>query len=123
MVADGHCGLAECLSHCTDDRVYWGGVRVVAVDIRRGVVSRRPKFVFFMLAGEGTPLKVKARGLLHMGAIQEVMQQAHISLEAESANELSQAVIIQKLLQCGGAHKPNAWDFGQGGELIEREWY
>ena len=87
------------------------------------MVSKRPKFVFFMLLGPAVTTRTRTCGLLHMGAIQEVMQQAHISLEAESANELSQAVIIQKLLQCGGAHKPNAWDFGQGGELIERERY
>jgi len=122
VVGEGQGGLAECLALASAGRVYWGGLRVVAVDTRRGVVSRRPKFVFFMLADESTPLKVKARGLLHMGAIQEVMQQAHVSIEAESVDELTQDIIIAKLLQCGGAHKPNAWDFGAG-VLVESEWY
>ena len=59
----------------------WGGFRVLAVDSQRGVVSRRPKHCFFMLAGPRTPLRVKARGLLHMGAIASVLQQAHVSFE------------------------------------------
>ena len=35
-----------------------------------------------MLSGARAGLKVKARGLLHMGAIAEVLQQAHVSFEA-----------------------------------------
>ena len=104
---------------------YWGGVRVVAVDTQRGVISRRPKFIFFMLAGEGVLLKVKAKGLLHMGAIAEVMQQAHVSFEVDSSDELHRDVVIAKLLACGGAHKPNGWDFGgpDGAGLVEKQWY
>ena len=36
----------------------------------------------------------------------------------------SKGVIIAKLLQSGGAHKPNGWDFGEpGGAVLEHEWY
>ena len=55
-------------------RLYWGGLRVVAVDARRGVISRRPKFVFFMLAGPAVPVRTRTRGLLDMGAIAAVLQ-------------------------------------------------
>ena len=55
-------------------RLYWGGLRVVAVDARRGVVSRRPKFVFFMLAGPAVPVRIRTRGLLDMGALAAVLQ-------------------------------------------------
>jgi len=114
VVGEGTGGLTECLANTTDDRVYWGGFRVVAVDSQRGVVSRRPKHCFFMLAGPATPLKVKTRGLLHMGAIAAVLQQAHISFEVENVDELSHQRVAEKLLQCGGAHKPNSWEFGDG---------
>ncbi|KAL3927957.1 MAG: hypothetical protein SGPRY_002594 [Prymnesium sp.] len=81
VLGEGTGGLEECLSKTTRDRVYWGGFRVLAVDSQRGVVSRRPKHCFFMMAGPETPLKVKTRGLLHMGAIAEVLQQAHVAFE------------------------------------------
>ena len=123
MVGQGAGGLAECLSRTTDDRVYWGGFRVLAVDSQRGVVSRRPKHCFFMLAGEATPLRVKARGLLHMGAIAAVLQQAHVSFEVEHVDELSPQRVVEKLLQCGGAHKPNGWEFGGATALLQHDWY
>ena len=37
-------------------------------------VSRRPKFVFFMLAGPAVPVRTRTRGLLDMGAIAAVLQ-------------------------------------------------
>lgn len=117
-------GLAECLSHTSDDRVYWGGFRVVGVDSQRGVVSRRPKHCFFMLAGPGTPLKVKSRGLLHMGAIAAVLQQAHLSFVVEQQDELSAHRVVAKLLQSGGAHKPNSWEgFGGAVPTLKHDWY
>jgi len=122
VIGGGEGGLSECLQHTSADRVYWGGFRVVAVDTQRGVVSRRPKHCFFMLCGPATPLRQRARGLLHMGAIAAVLQQAHVSFEVEDAADLAPAMVIHKLLQCGGAHKPNGWDFGVG-TLLEHEWY
>ena len=98
-------------------------MRQAAVDSRRGVVSRRPKFVFFMLAGPATPLRTKARGLLHMGAIAAVIQGAHVSFEVEEPAELSEEAVVGRLLQIGGAHKPNGWDFGDGAGLkFQAEW-
>ena len=85
--------------------------------------TSRPKHCFFMLAGEATPYRVKARGMLHMGAIAEVMQQSHVSFEVENADELEQGDIAAKLLQCGGAHKPNAWDFGGKEGMLQYDWY
>ena len=37
-------------------------------------ISRRPKFVFFMLAGPAVPVRTRTRGLLDMGAIAAVLQ-------------------------------------------------
>ena len=75
-----------------------------------------------MLCGPGTPLRVRTRGLLHMGAIAAVLQQAHVSFEVEDVSELAPSRVIRKLLQCGGAHKPNGWDFGDG-TLLSHDWY
>ena len=44
------------------------------MDARRGVVSRRPKFVFFLLCGPAVPVRIRTRGLLDMGALAAVLQ-------------------------------------------------
>ena len=125
LVGQGGGGLPQCLACCaaSDRRAYWGGLRVIAVDSRRGVVSRRPKFVFFYLAGPRVAVRSRTRGLLDMGAVAAVLQEAHLRLEVEAADELSEESIVSRLLQAGGAHKPNGWDFGDGhGLKFEQEW-
>lgn len=67
-------------------------------------------------------MRKRTRGLLEMGAIEEVLQQTHCRIEAEDVAQLSAEKIAVKLLQSGGAHKPNAYDFGAG-LVLEKEWY
>lgn len=123
VVGHGDGGLGACRACLAEaGRVFWGGFRVYAVDTRRGVVSSRPKLVFFMCAGDEVDIKLKTRGLLHMGAIAEVLQQSHVSFEVQGPDDLSAEIVANKLQQCGGAHKPNAYDFG-GGEVLQLEYY
>ena len=51
------------------------------------------------------------------------MQQAHVSFEVEGVEELTQERVVTKLLQCGGAHKPNGWDFGGDAPALKHDWY
>ena len=68
-------------------------------------------------------MRAKTRGLLDTGAIQAVLQDAHLSLEAEEKLELSEEAVVARLMQAGGAHKPNGWDFGDGeGLKFQAEW-
>ena len=114
VVGGGGGGLASLVAATRDDRVQWGYLKVTGVDTRRGVVSRRPKYVFCMVSGAAAPLKQKATGLLHMGAIAEVLSEAHVSFEVEGGGELSEGVVVGKLLGACGAHRPNGFDFGAG---------
>ena len=114
VVGGGGGGLAALVAATRDDRVQWGYLKVTGVDTRRGVVSRRPKYVFCMVSGAAAPLKQKATGLLHMGAIAEVLSDAHVSFEVEGGGELSEGVVVGKLLGACGAHRPNGFDFGAG---------
>ena len=75
-----------------------------------------------MASGASVPIRAATRGLLERGAIAEVLQQTHCSFEVASAAELTAEALAAKLLQSGGAHKPNAYDFG-GGLVLEKEWY
>ena len=43
-------------------------------------------------------------------------------MELPSAASATSSGIGVRLSACGGAHKPNAYDFG-GGLVLEREWY
>lgn len=126
LIGEGAGGLAECRSSLVAcggaGRVVYGGLRIVAVDTRRGIRSERPKFVFFMATGADVPIRAATRGLLERGAIAEVVQQTHCSFEVEGIEELTADAIAAKLLASGGAHKPNGFDFG-GGQVLEREWY
>ena len=90
VVGGGGGGLASLVAATRDDRVQWGYLKVTGVDTRRGVVSRRPKYVFCMVSGAAQLLKQKATGLLHMGAIAEVLSEAHVSFEVEGGGELSE---------------------------------
>ena len=64
----------------------------------------------------------RTRGLLHTGAVAEVLQGAHCVLETEESADLAPGVLAAKLLQSTGAHKPNAYDFG-GGEVLRHDYY
>ena len=54
--------------------------------------------------------------------VNKLVQQTHLDLEIASSDELVPEPIAARLLASGGAHKPNAFDFG-GGRLLEKEWY
>ena len=126
LIGEGAGGLSECRQRLVEcggaTRVVYGGLRLVAVDTRRGIRSERPKFVFVMATGADVPIRAATRGMLERGAIAEVLQQTHISFEVEGVDELTAQTIAAKLLHSGGAHKPNAFDFG-GGQVLEEEWY
>ena len=126
LIGEGPGGLSECRQRLVEcggaTRVVYGGLRLVAVDTRRGIRSERPKFVFVMATGADVPIRAATRGMLERGAIAEVLQQTHISFEVEGVDELTAQTIAAKLLHSGGAHKPNAFDFG-GGQVLEEEWY
>ena len=57
-----------------------------------------------------------------MGAVAEVLQGAHLSLEVQGADDLAAESIASRLQHSGGAHKPNAYDFG-GGRVVALEYY
>jgi hypothetical protein len=80
------------------------------------------RYIFFSYADPDTCVREKTRGLLDKCAIAEVLQRSHVSFEADDAAALAPAAVAEKLLACGGAHKPNSYDFG-GGLVVRKEWY
>ena len=122
IVGEGDDGLAALrAAACDSGRVYWAFFLVVGVDTRRGVVSRRPKYVFTTVSGAEVDVRTRTRALLHTGAIGAVLQEAHLHCEVESVEELSDAAVAARLAQIGGAHRPNGYDFGDGGGAVRVE--
>ena len=127
IVGSGDGGLSACVESlgrnpACASRVLWGGLRVKAIDTRGMTSCERPKFVFFTHMASGVSTRSRTRGLLHTGAVAEVLQGAHCAFEVEEQADLAPAIIAAKLLHSAGAHKPNAYDFG-GGLIVRQEYY
>jgi len=108
---EGSGGLPEFIAALPADDIVWGAFKVVAVDNRGNLVSRRPKFIsvkYCPATGIAPMKRAKAGG--HKGAIKAIFS-SHIDIEVESAEELTEEAIIAKLRACGGAHQPTGYEF------------
>jgi hypothetical protein len=121
--------MPEFISQLPADDVVWGAFKVVGVDDRGNLVSRRPKFIFVKFMPVAAPSMKRARAGGHKGAIKQIIN-AHVDIEvsfkqlsassffilffvpqAESAGDLTEDAIIQKLRAAGGAHQPTSYEF------------
>lgn len=108
--AEGSGGMPEFISNLPAADVVWGAFKVVGVDNRGNTISRRPKYIFVKYLPGEVPTMKRARAGGHKGAIKQIID-AHIDVEIESASELTEEVIIQKLRAAGGAHQPTGYEF------------
>ncbi len=102
--------MPEFISNLPEDEVIWGAFKVVGVDDRGNLVSRRPKYVFVKYAPPAVPTMKRARAGGHKGAIRQVLN-GHIDVEIEAPSDLTEDVIIAKLRAAGGAHQPTGYEF------------
>ena len=61
LVAAGTGGFTEMKTHFKADALLFGGFRVLAVDVKRGLRSERPRIVGFKFAGTATSTIKRAR--------------------------------------------------------------
>jgi hypothetical protein len=102
--------MPEFIASLPEDDVVWGAFKVVGVDDRGNTVSRRPKFIFVKYLPTTVATMKRARAGGHKGAIKQIMD-AHIDVEIESKDELTEDSIITKLRASGGAHAPTSYEF------------
>lgn len=102
--------MPEFISTLPTDEIVWGAFKVVGVDDRGNLVSRRPKYVFVKYLPSSVPTMKRARAGGHKGEIRQVMN-GHIDVEIEAASDLSEDYIISKLRAAGGAHQPTGYEF------------
>jgi len=108
--AEGPGGLPEFCAILNDSDIVWGAFKVVGVDDRGNLVSRRPKYVFVKYVPEGVTGMKRAKAGGHKGAVKQIMN-SHVDIEVESVEELSEEAIIAKLRASGGAHQPTSYEF------------
>ena len=102
--------MPEFVANLPADDIVWGAFKVVGVDDRGNLVSRRPKFIFVKYLPTSVPTMKRARAGGHKGAIRQVLN-GHIDVEIECPTELTEELIIAKLRASGGAHQPTSYEF------------
>eukprot|EP01036_Dinobryon_divergens_P033062 gene33062-42773_t len=107
---EGTGGMPEFIAYLSSDEIVWGSFKVVGVDDRGNLVSRRPKFIFVKYLPASVPTMKRARAGRHAGEIKAIIN-AHIDVEVSSPQELTEDYVIQKLRAAGGAHQPTSYEF------------
>lgn len=77
--------MPEFIASLQDDEIVWGAFKVVGVDDRGNLVSRRPKFISVKYLPPAAPTMKRARAGGHKGAIKQVMD-AHVDIEVQSSS-------------------------------------
>eukprot|EP00657_Telonema_sp_P-1_P006079 TRINITY_DN24091_c0_g1_i1.p1 TRINITY_DN24091_c0_g1~~TRINITY_DN24091_c0_g1_i1.p1 ORF type:complete len:118 (+),score=33.90 TRINITY_DN24091_c0_g1_i1:60-413(+) len=105
-------GLDDFKDAFEDDMVMFGGFRLRAIDDRGSVTSVRPKSVFVSYIGPCVKPMVRAQAGTIRARFEALMSGCHISLSISNPQEdIVEADIKSKLLNSGGAHSPNKFDF------------
>lgn len=112
IVKAGTGSLEEFKSFLEEDRPMYAGFRLRAIDDRGSVVSVRPKLLFVTMVGKQVRPVVKAQASSVKQQFEQIFNGAHITVFVESPEELTEADLITRLRQSGGAHQPNRYDFG-----------
>lgn len=120
VLSKGTGGLKEFQSQLDPKLILFGGLKVVGVDVRDNVTSRRPKFLGITFKGKEVGALKKARVSVQRTDAQKKMGGMALAIDIEDADELTEKELAKRLLGCGGAHKPTHYDFGPDQErLIE----
>ena len=94
------------------DKVLFCAFLVHGIDEKESVVSTRPKMVKINWVGPSVKPMQKMKALSGKAAIAKVWQGFSVEIDATKLDEVEHDDIKESLLQCGGAHKPNSYDFG-----------
>lgn len=88
------------------------GLLVMAVDARGGVSSKRAKLIRIDFVGARVPVSRRRLALASKEEANAALTGCTLSITAADPAEITAQRIGQSLLQCGGAHKPQAFHFG-----------
>ena len=114
--ASGTGGLAEFCAALQNDAIHYGGVVVYGVDGRGNITSRREKFVQITWIGANVGVMAKSKVAGQRSKAMAYFSGYHIAYQIMDGDrdDISGAELEKKLLQVGGAHTPEYYDFGGG---------
>lgn len=98
-LGSGEGGTTELKTVLEDDAIIFALVRVTD-KIDNSVTV---KFVWVNWLGNNVPRMMKARLSTQLGGIQDVIGQHHISLSCSSQNEISQVIVMEKVMGTSGS--------------------
>jgi hypothetical protein len=100
LAGKGTGGLEELKASIGSDFLGYGYLRVTSGDD----MSKRAKFVFIKYLSKGLKMNIKAVMNLHRGDVERVLNQATVTIEAETLEDLSEEEIGGRVHKAGGAH-------------------
>lgn len=98
LAASGSGGVAELLSHLTDDNVYYGLTRHVEVIDK----SETVKFAHVALNAPNAPRMLRARIGTHKGAVEAIFHPYHIDLITDEKADITEQVLLDRIAQASG---------------------
>eukprot|EP00689_Sawyeria_marylandensis_P002425 EC823796.1.p1 GENE.EC823796.1~~EC823796.1.p1 ORF type:complete len:147 (+),score=67.90 EC823796.1:32-472(+) len=100
-------GFDEYITKFDADNIYYGALKVTGVDDE----SKRTKFVYTVWIGDKvSPLK-RARVSTHKSGVEGFLNGVHCSFQFSSVEDFTKEMIIKKLNEVTGAHKPKSYEF------------
>lgn len=105
-------GFASFLNSFSDSKVMFGVLKVVGVDVKSTVESRRLKLVQVNWVGQQMQGSKRMQGTAMKAKANSIITGAAVSFELSDKDDLSKQAIGKKLLASGGAHKPMFYEFG-----------
>jgi len=100
----------------------FGVYHVVGVDNRGNVVSRRAKDILIKFVGPNVGGLAKGRAEPHSLGLQKIFNGLAATFQVASKDDITRKLIIDKLVQTGGAHKPTGYEFGKD-DVVEVDFY
>lgn len=116
LQATGNTSIKELLALLKDDQIQYATFRVMGVDERGAVVSRRKKFVHFQWIGPAVPRIKRANAMPLKNAAAGYFKGHHVTLELFD-RQLDEVEVEKRLRACGGAHQPSRMEFARGSTI------
>ena len=73
--------------------------------------------------GPNVPAEKRSAALSGKQAIAALLKGVQVTIDATGEDDFTAVLIGKALLQCGGAHKPTHYDFGNGETITIEELY
>jgi len=118
VAATGTGGPEEMKEHLVDNAVRFAAIKIVGVDVRDNVTSRRPKYIQIVFVGAKVGGIKKSAALQMKSEVAKIFNGIAVGIDATDPQDLSMKVLCKELLKCGGAHKPTSYESATESILI-----